>query len=74
MKNANTNSELKKAIQTECNFTNKTITMINGISLIGRNDLPELIVSNKHCMLKTYTPAAGNQTMFFNPPFTYKIQ
>jgi hypothetical protein len=64
---------LKKLIQSECNFTGKQIVEINGISLENRSDLPSLEVSNRYCAIKTYMPFSGHKTTFLGAPFTVVI-
>ena len=75
MKNltAQTARELKNLIQSECNFTGKKVISINGISLENRNDLPSLEISNKNCIIETYTAFGGHKTFFLTAPFTATI-
>jgi hypothetical protein len=71
MKTFATNYELKKEITTS--FPNKEITSINGINLLGRNDLARIEVSNKHCTITTYTPFNGHKTEFIIAPFNVEF-
>jgi hypothetical protein len=70
---AQTARELKNLIQSECNFTGKKVIAINGISLENRNDLPSLEISNKNCIIGTYTPIDGHKTQFLTAPFNATI-
>jgi uncharacterized OB-fold protein len=70
---AQTARELKKLIQSNCNFTGKKVISINGICLQNRNDLAELKLSNKNCTIDTYTSVAGHKTQFLNAPYNITI-
>ena len=73
MKNsAQTAKRLKKAISQIGGVG--SVKMINGISLIGRSDMPVLSVSNNHCTISTYTPFLGHKIEVISAPFNFEVK